>query len=298
MSRARLRAVFLVAVAILASCQNDPGYGGRSSREWIRSLGDSSAAQRVAAADALGRVLRIQPESPRVVKALIGALGDENDAVRMAAASALTAQGVRAEGAINGLHAALHDSAHSEMRYYAALVLGRLGTAAGAGTAEALAESLDDPDPRVRAVALDALGKLGLGASPAVDAILARTHDKEPGVRLKAFETLMRVQDPDTAMVNLLGSALADSTSSVRSGVAYLLAGLRARAAAAAPALAALLRDPDTEVRSAAAFALGEIGPAACAALPALRAAQNDSDREVRTRARVAISRIDPDITR
>lgn len=284
-----------VLMFLALACSSDPGHGGRSSQEWIRSLGDSSVATRVTAADALGRILRIQPKSPDVVRALIRALGDTDDQVRRAAASALTAEGVRAEGAITGLHEALHDSAHAEMRYAAALVLGRLGSSAGRGTVEALAESIEDPDPRVRAAAMEALGKMGLESAPTVDAVQARTRDADPEVRLKAFETLLRIRDPDTAAVNVLRTGLSDSVSSVRSGVAHLLAGLRERAAPATPELIERLGDPEPSVRLAAALALGTIGQAACGALSALRAARNDSDPRVREQVRVAIARIDPE---
>lgn len=299
MSWRRLSTTTLAAlpvwVLLTVACNSDPGHGGRSSQEWIRSLGDSSAAGRVAAADALGRILRIQPESPHVVRALLRALGDKDDQVRMAAATALTADGVQVEGAITGLHEALHDSAHAEMRYYAALVLGRLGSAAGRGTVEALTESLEDPDPRVRSAAMEALGRVGLKSGSAVDAVRARARDVDPEVRLKAFETLLRIRDPDTAAVNLLRTGLRDPASSVRSGVAYLLSGLRTRAALATPELVVLLDDSEPGVRSAAALALGAMGPAACSALPALRAARSDSDREVREQVRMAIARIDPE---
>lgn len=142
------RRVLLLGTLVLMGCNSEIGYGGRSSRDWIRSLSDSSARNRTLAADALGKILEIQPQSPRVVQALIGALADSVDEVGMAAATALVAKGVRAEGAIPGVHAALHDSARAQVRSHAAMILGSLGTNAGEGAVPALIEALDDPDPR------------------------------------------------------------------------------------------------------------------------------------------------------
>lgn len=122
-------AAMVCLVLALCACGADPGYGGRSTTEWIRTLDDSSAARRTEAAVALGRVLDIDSQARGAVPALIGALADSVDAVRMAAASSLSAHGARAQGAIPGVHRALHDSAHAIVRAQAAIILGNLGAA-------------------------------------------------------------------------------------------------------------------------------------------------------------------------
>ena len=178
----RQSAVLLAGVLeiVLVSCQGEPGYRGRTSREWMTALGDSSPLVRVQAADALGHVLEIAPRSPHVVRALIATLADSIDRVRMAAATALVAQGVRAEGAVPGLHAALHDSAHAYVRAQAASILGNLGPSAGDGSIPVLIEAVGDDSPEVRAAALHALAAFGSAALIALPEIRSRLDDPSP----------------------------------------------------------------------------------------------------------------------
>lgn len=291
----RQSAVLLAGVLgiVLVSCQGEPGYRGRTSREWMTALGDSSPLVRVQAADALGHVLEIAPRSPHVVRALIATLADSVDRVRMAAATALVAQGVRAEGAVPGLHAALHDSAHAHVRAQAASILGSLGPAAGEGSIPVLIEAVADDSPEVRAAALHALAAFGSAALIALPEIRSRLDDASPSVRLRALEALTSVEAADTVVVPAVRNALSDSTAAVRASAAYLLGGLRAAAGPAVDALVVALGDPDAEVRAAAAYALGEIGPVARAAVPLLRVLLGDPDPRVRQLSKDALARIE-----
>lgn len=281
-----------LAIAVL-SCGADPGHAGRSSHEWIAALDDTSTALRIEAADALGKILKIQPKSPKVVRALIAALADSVDDVRMAAATALVAEGVRAEGAVPGIHAALHDSAHATVRSHAALILGILGTSAGEGVVSALTEALGDPEPEVRSAAAEALGKLGDDAAASVPAIRSRLTDASSNVRLKALEAVYIIGAPDTVMLPVLRNALSDSDASVRAAAAYMLGGLRADAAPALDAILVALGDGEADVRVAAVFAIAEIGPAAHSLLPHLRRMLNDPNQRVRRFAIDAIARVE-----
>ena len=295
-SRSVPKSVVLLAGAlgvVLIACQGEPGYRGRSSREWITALGDSSPLVRMRAADALGNVLEIEPRSPNVVRALIAALADSVDRVRMAAATALVAQGVRAEGAVPGVHAALHDSAHAHVRAQAASILGSFGPSAGEGSIPALIEAVNDPASEVRAAALQALARFGRDASNALPEIRSRLEDASPNVRLRALEALASIEAADTVAVPAFREALSDSTAAVRASAAYFLGGLRAVAGPAVDALVVALGDPDSEVRAAAAYALGEIGPVARTAVPRLRILLGDQDSRVRQLAKDAISRIE-----
>lgn len=281
----------------LVACQGDPGFGGRSSREWIASLEDPNVANRVQAIDALRRILRVKPNSPHVVDALIRALADSVDAVRMSAGVALTAEGVRAEGAVPALHAALHDSAHATVRWQAALILGRLAPSAGQASVPFLTESLSDGEPQVRAAAAEALGRIGQASGSALPQIFLLLRDPDATVRLKAVEALPNVAR-DTSIIEPLVLALSDSAPEVRRAAAATLGALGTSTSESIAALARALGDSSPAVRAAAALALAEIGPPARDSRVALLAARRDSSAQVRRVVEDALRRIAGDTSR
>ena len=285
-----------VAVVFLGACQGDPGFSGRSSREWIAALEDSSVAVRIGATDALRNILRVSPNSPEVVRALIDALGDTVDAVRMSAAFALTSAGVRAEGAVPGLHDALHDTAHAAVRWQAAMILGSLGPSAGQTSVPVLTEALSDPDPQVRAAAAEALGNIGQVAAPALPKLYVLLRDVDADVRRKTVEALPNIAR-DTSMIGLLIGALSDSAPEVRRSAVTALGALGTPTDRVIEALAHALTDSWAAVRAAAALALAQIGPAARASRTALLAARRDSNAQVRRVAEDALRRIAGDTT-
>lgn len=289
--------IALAGVFCIGACQGDPGFGGRSSREWIASLDDSSVAVRVQAIDALRRILRVKPNSPRVVEALIRALGDSVDAVRMSAGVALTTEGVRAGGAVPALHNALHDSAHAIVRWQAAIILGRLAPSAGQASVPVLTEALSDEEPQVRAAAAEALGRIGQGSAPALPQLFLLVRDPDATVRLKTVEALPNVTR-DTSIISRLILALSDSAPEVRRGSAASLGALGTSTSRSVAALGRALEDPSAAVRAAAALALAEIGPPARASRVALLAAQRDSSAQVRRVVEDALRRIAGDTSR
>lgn len=292
----RVRLWGLGPVIILGACQADPGHGGRSSRDWIAALEDSSVAVRIGATDALRNILRVRPNSPEVVRALIDALGDTVDAVRMSAAFALTSAGVRGEGAVPGLHDALHDTAHATVRWQAAMILGSLGPSAGQTSVPVLTEALADPDPQVRAAAAEALGHIGQLSEPALSKLYILLRDTDADVRRKAVEALPNISR-DTSMIGLLIGALSDSAPEVRRSAVTALGALGTPTDRVIDALAHALTDSWAAVRAAAALALAQIGPAARASRNALLAARQDSSAQVRRVAEDALRRIAGDTT-
>ena len=284
------RRVLCCAMLGMLACSADPGYGGRSSSEWIGVLQDSSATARARAAHALGKVLEIRPRSPDVVRALIGALADTIDAVRMAAASALVAEGVRAEGAIPGIHAALHDTAHPMVRAHAATILGRLGTSAGEGSMPALIEALADSDARVRGAATEAIARFGRGAQHAVPALLVNLTDPAPDVRRRTLEALISIQPPVDTTVRALRGALSDSIPANRAAAAYMLGELGRNANPAFEELVSALEDPAPDVRASVVSALAAIRPGDQTSLGLIRQKLQDPDARVRRHAADAIA--------
>ena len=292
----RIRLWRVGLLIILAGCQGDPGHGGRSSRDWIAALEDSSVAVRIGATDALRSILRLKPNSPEVVRALIDALGDTVDAVRMSAAFALTSAGVRAEGAVPGLHDALHDTAHPAVRWQAAMILGSLGPSAGQTSVPVLTEALADPDPQVRAAAAEALGHIGQLSAPALPKLYILLRDADADVRRKVVEALPNISR-DTSMIGLLIGALSDSAPEVRRSAVTALGTLGTPTDRVIEALAHALTDPWAAVRAAAGLALAQIGPAARASRKALLTARHDSSAQVRRIAEDALRRIAGDTT-
>lgn len=283
----------LLAVVTLAACTADPGYRGRSSAQWIEALADPEPTVRAEAASALGNVLRLQPKSPNVVRALVAALADTADMVRSAAGLALATDRVKAPAAIPGLVAALGDSAHPRMRQQAASVLGLFGTTA-AGAVPSLAGALSDTDAGVRAASAEALGRVGPDAGLAMPELERASRDPDPGVRLKSVEAVLNIRPPAWQSTPLFMRALSDSEPSVRTAAAYSIGSLKAEAAPAIPRLIELLSDRDVYVRRAAVFALGEIGAPAATSLGKLRdVARNDSNAVVRGEALDAAARIE-----
>lgn len=286
---------FAALALLIGACTADPGYQGRSSRDWIRALEDPEPDTRADAANALGRVLRLQPRSPAVVAALISALGDPDDRVRVAAGMALSTEGVRAPAAVPGLVEVLRDTAHANVRSYAASILGAFGPAA-VPAVPALTTALDDADPRVRAAAAAALGDIGPAAassSRAVAPALVRLmRDPAEDVRLRALEALLRVEAPTRTLLSVLETALTDVSPAVRTRAALILRTLGPRAASAAPAAARALADPEPSVRAAAASALGAMGSHAARAVGPLTAALRDPDPSVATAAAEAVAAI------
>lgn len=183
-----------------------------------------------------------------------------------------------------------------------------------------LADAVESPDPRTRAVALWSLGQISPTPSES-DLILAGMKDASSGVRQQAILVAggWGESAADKTLEPLL-AALSDSEEDVRQAAAEalpllgetaippLVARLGAdrepiRAAAGqalihfgAPAvgpLTASLSSRDAHVRYGAAFSLGEIGEAAESARPTLELlARNDPDPNVRYYAVSAVRKL------
>lgn len=263
----------LLATLVVIACTADPGYGGRTSGEWIQQLSSSDENSRADAAEALERVLQLQPKMPNVVRALVRALADTADVVRTAAGRALATQGVKSPEAAPGLAAMLADSAHPGVRVTAARLLGLVQTRTDTAVAS-LSSALRDSDSNVRASAAQALGLIGPAAAPALPHLVGLSGDPQSDVRVKVIEALIGTRASPEVALPVLERALDDSVRSVRATAAYALGSLGPLAAPALAALVWRLFDPDAWVRSTAAFAIGRIGPSATAAIPSLIALQ------------------------
>lgn len=298
-------AVILLAMVYLG-CSTDPGYQGKPSEEWIRQLSDTDRLQRERAATALGHVLKLQPNSTKVIDALVNALQDSSDEVQEAVALALSSAPVRGEVAIPALVKLLSDSAHPHARAHGASIIGVFGRRASVAVPD-LALALDDPVAQVRLAVLEALGRIGPPASGALDAIAHRVRDPNAYVRVKAIQVLSDLRPPLRLRVVLLNSALGDEEADVRTAAAYAVAALIRDAGgggiedssealianALLPNLVGAVNDDAAEVRRAALTALGGLGLHAASALPVVRRARSDSDPTVRRAAASAAASLE-----
>ena len=252
----------LVAFAASATfgCHSEPSYDTLTAHEWIDSMGSASLRERVHAANALGRILEISPDSPHVIQALITALNDE-DPVRMAAAAALSAEGLQAPGALQGLHRALHDSAHADVRVAAASVLGSVGDDASAGTVAILTEALRDEDARVRAAAAEALGRIGPKAVAGLTTLDGLMSDPASFVRIEVMRASLRISRAQQRILPMLQLMMKDPSPDVRAQAMYSVAEIGSEASALVPALVAGLTDSADVVRRAATYALRVVDP-------------------------------------
>ena len=252
----------LALCALVSACQADPGYGGRTSEQWISVLGDPDPDRRAEATRALGHVLAIRPDFPKVVRALVLALADSSDRVRVGAAIALVSDKVQSVDAVPGIVAALQDSAHPSVRGQAAFLLGYFDAEAEA-VVLALTHALADSDAQVRATAAKSLGRIGAQTLGVVTALHLLAHDRDAAMRRTAIEAVRDIGGPLAEVIPLFEHALSDSALYVRTTAAYALATLKEQALPAAGLLFDALSDSAPEVRGGAAFALGEIGTGA-----------------------------------
>lgn len=107
--------------------------------------------------------------------------------MRLSAAQALTAEGVDPLAAVAGLHEALHDSAHADVRASMALIIGTMGAKRARSLIPSLVEALEDPDAQVRAMAVASLGMLSPSHSRSFGRV--RTGSDRSGVRSELDRT-------------------------------------------------------------------------------------------------------------
>jgi len=168
-------------------------------------------------------------------------------------------------------------------RSYAAYALGEFFAAPGIDACAAAVTA--DADPRVRAAAASALGRLNDDGSGALGKALA---DNDSSVKLAALASAARINAFSSAAN--LAAMTTDGDAAVRRRALEVLDALHV-ADAIAPVTAAAQNDTDAGVRAVACHALGTFGNTA--ALPALQnLSQNDPNTFVRDQASIALKRL------
>jgi len=249
-----VRAIVVLALSLgaLGGCARRPSIPEiedqrqPQSAALIEALSARSAARRARAALAMGRI-----QSPAYADALVEATRDGDKSVRLAALFALGQLGLVQEASVPG------------------------------GAIDGLLPFLDDEDPDLVAMAVEALGKLAGARVPS--AVVPLLGHAAPAVRSAAALALFRcrfaplwrgeVEEPPPlpdAAVEALITALDDTDPAVRRDVVYAFS--RYGQAEAAVPLGRFLTDEDEWVRLFAGRAIGNSGraEAADALLPAL----------------------------
>jgi HEAT repeat protein len=170
-----------------------------------------------------------------------------------------------------------------------ALALDTLRTLRSEQAVEVAAAALSDSEHRVRAAASRVLAELG--GPEVVELLRARTADSEPTVRSAAAEGLgaMHAAEAQPELLRLLADVDPSVRQAAASGAAE--AGLRPLT----PAIIGLLDDPEPAVRHAAVAALGALGDRSAA--PALLQQFGEAPPDLREAILDAVSRLDPAAT-
>ena len=217
----------------------------------LKRLESEEIQERLRVVDVL---LKVDPSSvSQAVPILVRLIKNPNvsDPLRLSAVDLLAKSGPAAEGAVPTLVDLLADS-RFDLRSKAATALGRIGQVA----LPALDRSLKDPNPSVRAGAVQVLLQMPLGQGSVIPQLITALKDTDRSVRYMAAEGLGK-----------LGST----------------------AESAIPDLVLALKDPEESVRSSASTALGRMGTLA---VPALTQASQDPDPTLRSRATLLLEKI------
>jgi HEAT repeat protein len=158
----------------------------------------------------------------------------------------------------------------------------------------------NDSSPKVRAMALLCLSRMGRSATSAEPIALKLCADSDTGVRTYAASTLWKITGQTNKAVPVLEGVLDDLGRKHDATNSHWVACYLLEMGESDSSLVPIFINSLTNIhlrtgeRMSACSCLGRIGPPAAAAIPALREALQDPDAEVRRRANAALSRIDP----
>lgn len=236
--------------------------------------------------------------SERLRKSMLGlmnhAVEDPNPEIRRSAAIWVARFNPRGPAKPTALLEMLENGTNEERRLAADALAVRHDPADA--VAPQWVHALDDGDPQVRSVAIEALGSLGEAAKPAEKKLIKLVADPaNPSARPAAFVLLRLVPDGRSAAVAYLAKSLSAGTTEEHEQAVRALATVGAEARPAVPGLVAMLADADNDLRIDAALALGAIGPEAKSSLPSLTRMADNRHIDVRSAAVGALAKIDPE---
>jgi HEAT repeat protein len=222
------------------------------------------------------------------VPALVAALEDPAPGVRSIALGALGRLG---EGAREAVPAAARRTLDSDPVVGASALQALRALGAGRAALGPLLDALDDPDPKVRLIALSSLGQLGRDAAPAIDRIV-KALPADPVLLGPAATTLRQLGARDPIVVSAAIRALGDAGVDDKTAALKTLEQLGPRAVAARDALLDLARRPGPS-RAPALRALASLQVHDVAIVAAARDALTDADAQVAATAKKALATLE-----
>lgn len=253
----------------------------------VRSLDDSVADIRVAAAQTLGG---LGASARDAVSQLTTLLDDPVTACRQAAVNALGAIGPEAAVAMESLTKAVAND-HRKVRATACRTLGAIGRP-DANVLDALVAAMNDKDAAVRSQAVRSLGGLRVGQPEIVRALAEALSDESAEVRTRAVSAISAIPEAINECMASVVAAVADPVADVRREVVAALGNASRSRNAIIQTLVHSLSDPDAETRSRAATSLSRFGPESRPAIPQLARLIGDSASDVRRSAVEALDAI------
>jgi HEAT repeat protein len=258
--------------------QAQPAQAGQQApadvAEKLKALSSADAAERAAAACALGR-----GRAAQAIPSLIQMLGDD-----------ASIEPVKCWDENVSWSPALATFKQASPGEEAAIALAAMGQA----SVEPLIAALGHANASVRRNAAWAIGEVSGGMTisreSAVQPLRAALQDGDEWVRMAAARALGEIRD-ERAVESLL-AALSDSNGQVRELAAWSLGEMKERRAVQSLGTM-LLRDEQAGARQMAAWALGEIQDPK--AVESLQAALNDIEPRVRDKAKHALAEILPE---
>ncbi len=228
----------------------------RPASHWAEQLDAPSPRRRQEAARALGSM---GLSAALYIPKLVSTLGDSVEEVGTGAAWALTQMG---DAAVPPLIEILRDR-RAVVRTRALYALGEIGRPAHRAL-PAIESALNDPGPRVRAMAEWALGEIqprGPVADPTLGMLRtgdlkAQLRSPSDSVRLEAVNRVWRAEIPRREGIPVLIQALGDPNPQIRARAGEVLVSMGPHAG---PALQVALRDSNATIRKEAALLLSQL---------------------------------------
>ncbi len=184
------------------------------------------------------------------------------------------------------------DDPSPRVRFEAAQAVYGLGLPGEASVAT-LTRGLKHEDPRVRAFATWTLGEMREAAQPAVPALVALAREDGGAGKTGALTAIGKIGGNSPETIPLLLQELKHPKEARRYRAARTIGRMGEAAGPAVPGLVEALRDPSALVRLHVVRAFGNIGEASKSALPALiEVLNNDPDPEVRKEVSLTLSRL------
>jgi HEAT repeat protein len=159
----------------------------------------------------------------------------------------------------------------------------------------ALIAAMDDPEPKVRAAAAYAVGKLNADSLEATIKLLdVVLKDKDTEVRKKAFFGIMVVGKP-THKAQACKALFLSKEKELRLEAIMKVESIGDAAVEFIPSLLDGLKDPDGDIRMYCAYAIGGLGRKASDAIPFFKKMSVDKNAAARKAAATALKMIKED---